>query len=145
MLLRYRSAIGLGALWPWELESWKALKCRESRLTTKSKIEMSTLIVRPKDCEPSTVKFDKMKMSIGRSSRNGICISDPFASRFHAEFKREGDQVLLVDAGSANGTFVNGKRVTAPVPLWPGDLIRIGETEIEYTSEEQDTLSLPSI
>ena len=69
----------------------------------------------------------------------------PFASRFHAEPKQEGDQVLLVGAGSANGTFVNGKRVTAPVPLRPGDLIRIGETEIEYSSEEQDTLSLPPI
>jgi pSer/pThr/pTyr-binding forkhead associated (FHA) protein len=69
----------------------------------------------------------------------------PFASRFHAELKQEGDQVLLVDACNANGTVVNGKRVTAPVPLWPGDLIRIGETEIEHTSEEQDTLSLPPI
>ena len=102
-------------------------------------------MVRPKDCPPLTAKFDKMKMTIGRSSTNGICISDPFASRLHAELKREGDQVLLIDAGSSNGTFLNGQRVTAPIPLRPGDLIRIGETEIEYSSEEQDTLSLPSI
>jgi sigma-B regulation protein RsbU (phosphoserine phosphatase) len=102
---------------------------------------MSTFIVRPKDYEPSTIKFDKMKMTIGRSSRNDICIGDPFASRLHAELKQEGDQVLLIDAGSANGTFLNGQRVTAPIPLRPGDLIRIGETEIEYTSPEQDLLS----
>ena len=108
-------------------------------------IEMPTFTIRPKDCPPSMVKFDKMEMSIGRSPGNGICISDPFASRFHAELKHEGVHVMLVDADSANGTFVNGKRVTAPVPLRPGDLIRIGETEIEYSSEEQDTLSLPSI
>jgi serine phosphatase RsbU (regulator of sigma subunit) len=102
---------------------------------------MSTFIVRPKDYEPSTIKFDKMKMTIGRSSRNDICIGDPFASRLHAELKQEGDQVVLIDAGSANGTFLNGQRVTAPIPLRPGDLIRIGETEIEYTSPEQDLLS----
>jgi serine phosphatase RsbU (regulator of sigma subunit) len=102
---------------------------------------MSTFIVRPKDFEPSTIKFDKMKMTIGRSSRNDICIGDPFASRLHAELKREGDQVVLIDAGSANGTFLNGQRVTAPIPLRPGDLIRIGETEIEYTPGEQDLLS----
>ena len=53
----------------------------------------------------------------------------PFASRFHAELKQEGDQVLLVDAASSNGTFLIGQRVTAPIPLRPGDLIRIGETE----------------
>jgi serine phosphatase RsbU (regulator of sigma subunit)/pSer/pThr/pTyr-binding forkhead associated (FHA) protein len=104
-------------------------------------IGMSTFIVRPKDFEPSTIKFDKLKMTIGRSSRNDICIGDPFASRLHAELKREGDQVVLIDAGSANGTFLNGQRVTAPIPLRPGDLIRIGETEIEYTPGEQDLLS----
>src|SRR5215813_8660396 len=102
---------------------------------------MSTFIVRPKDFEASTIKFDKTKMTIGRSSRNDICIGDPFASRIHAELKREGDQVVLIDAGSANGTFLNGQRVTAPIPLRAGDLIRIGETEIEYSSGEQDLLS----
>ena len=69
----------------------------------------------------------------------------PFASRFHAELKQEGDQVLLVDAASSNGTFLIGQRVTAPIPLRPNDLIRLGEPEIEYSSEEQDTLSLPPI
>jgi serine phosphatase RsbU (regulator of sigma subunit) len=102
---------------------------------------MATFIIRPKDYDPSTIKMEKMKMSIGRSSRNDICIGDPFASRLHAEIKREGDQVLLVDAGSANGTYLNGQRVTGTVALHVGDLIRIGETEIEFTSSDQDLLS----
>ncbi len=84
--------------------------------------------------------MDKMRMTIGRSSRNDICIGDPFASRLHAELKREGDQVYLVDAGSANGTYINGQRITGTVPLYPGDLIRIGETEIEYSAGD-DLLS----
>src|SRR2546423_10055486 len=102
---------------------------------------MSTFIIRPKDYEPSTVKLDRMKLTIGRSSRNDICISDPFASRLHAELRREGDHVLLVDNGSANGTFLNGQRVSGTVRLEPGDLIRIGETEIEFKSEEQEMMS----
>ena len=102
---------------------------------------MSTFIIRPKDYESSIVKFDRMKLTIGRSSRNDICISDPFASRLHAEIRRENDQVSLVDNGSANGTFVNGQRVTGMLPLHIGDVIRIGETEIEYTFGEQDMLS----
>jgi len=48
---------------------------------------------------------------------------------------------LLVDNGSANGTFVNGQRVTSPLQLHIGDIVRIGETEIEYTFGEQDMLS----
>ncbi|HJQ24228.1 MAG TPA: SpoIIE family protein phosphatase [Blastocatellia bacterium] len=102
---------------------------------------MSTFIIRPKDYEPSTIKLDRMKLTIGRSSRNDICISDPFASRLHAELRREGDHVLLVDNGSANGTFLNGQRVSGSVRLEPGDMIRIGETEIEFKSEEQDLMS----
>ena len=102
---------------------------------------MSTFIIRPKDYDPSVVKLDRMKLTIGRSSRNDICISDPFASRLHAEIRRENDQVMLVDNGSANGTFVNTQRVTGAVRLEVGDIVRIGETEIEYTSGEQDLLS----
>ena len=113
----------------------------EERLTLTSTIEMFCFTVRQKDNEPVTVQFDEMKITIGRSSRNCICISDRFASRFHAEIKQEEeDQVLLIDACSANGTFLNGQRVTAPTPLRPGDLIRIGQTEIEYNSGEQDVL-----
>lgn len=102
---------------------------------------MSTFVVRPKDYEPSIVKLDRMKLTIGRSSRNDICISDPFASRLHAEIRRENDLVMLVDNGSANGTFVNGQRVTGSLRLSVGDIVRIGETEIEYSSGEQDMLS----
>jgi sigma-B regulation protein RsbU (phosphoserine phosphatase) len=102
---------------------------------------MSTFIIRPKDYEPSTIKMDRMKLTIGRSSRNDICIGDPFASRLHAELRSEGDHVLLVDNGSANGTFLNGQRVSGAVRLEVGDIVRIGETEIEYTSSEADMMS----
>jgi serine phosphatase RsbU (regulator of sigma subunit) len=102
---------------------------------------MSTFIVRPKDYEASVVKMDKMRLTIGRSSRNDICLGDPFASRLHAELRREGDHVLLVDTGSANGTYLNGQRVSGAIRLEIGDLVRIGETEIEYASGDQAMLS----
>jgi pSer/pThr/pTyr-binding forkhead associated (FHA) protein len=77
---------------------------------------MPTLIVRPKDYEEFTIKVDKVRMTMGRSSRNDICISDPFASRLHAEVRQEGDQIVLVDMGSANGTYLNGQRVCCFIP-----------------------------
>jgi phosphoserine phosphatase RsbU/P len=99
---------------------------------------MPTLIVRPKDYEEFTIKVDKVRMTIGRSSRNDICISDPFASRLHAEVRQEGDQIVLVDMGSANGTYLNGQRVNGSVLLHPRDVIRIGETGIEYQADDQN-------
>ena len=52
-------------------------------------IEMPTFMVRPKDCPPLTVKFDKIKMTIGRSSTNGICISDPLRRDFTPRSNRK--------------------------------------------------------
>ncbi len=102
---------------------------------------MHTFIVRPKDFEPSVVKMDKLRLTIGRSSRNDICIGDPFASRLHAELRREQDNVILVDNGSANGTYLNNQRVVGTSRLKIGDIVRIGETEIEYSAGEQATIS----
>ncbi|HEY7544857.1 MAG TPA: SpoIIE family protein phosphatase [Blastocatellia bacterium] len=102
---------------------------------------MQTFIVRPKDYEQSVVKMDKLRLTIGRSSRNDICLGDPFASRLHAELRKEGDHVLLIDNGSANGTYLNGQRLTGTARLYVGDRIRIGETEIEYAVGDQSAIS----
>jgi sigma-B regulation protein RsbU (phosphoserine phosphatase) len=102
---------------------------------------MHTFTVRPKDYEPSTIKMDKTRLTIGRSSRNDICLSDPFASRLHAELRRENEQMLLVDNGSANGTYLNGQKMTGAVRIRVGDVVRIGETEIEYAMGEQAAMS----
>jgi sigma-B regulation protein RsbU (phosphoserine phosphatase) len=107
---------------------------------------MPTLIVRPKDYEETTTPIEKVRMTIGRSSRNDICLNDPFASRLHAEVRREGDHVLFVDMGSANGSYLNGQRVSGSVRLNPMDRVRIGETEIEYqTDEQQHAQSTPTV
>ena len=54
---------------------------------------------------------------------------DDGVSRRHAEIRRQNDQFFVVDAGSTNGTILNGEMLTPeqPVPLHPGDRIRIGE------------------
>ena len=40
--------------------------------------------------------------------------------------------MILEDLGSTNGTFVNGRRITRPLPLEIGDTVRIGDTELRY-------------
>jgi len=64
--------------------------------------------------------------TIGRAAENDVVIRDPRASRQHACIRRQGQYLLLEDLGSANGTFLNGERVLAPVKVWDGDRITVG-------------------
>jgi len=89
---------------------------------------MPDLLIRPKDGPPYSVRLEKLRTTVGRSSRNDVCIGDPFASRFHVEFRREADDFVVGDSGSANGTLLNGKRLTGIARLQQGDELRIGET-----------------
>ena len=60
-----------------------------------------------------------------------VVLSDPNASRRHAEVRWDGRGYVLHDLGSMNGTFLNGQQVTEPMPLSPGDVITVGTTPIE--------------
>lgn len=86
----------------------------------------------------SVIELQRPRTTIGRSARNDLCIEDPFTSRLHAEVRRRGDGYWLSDLGSANGTYLNGVRITSPVMLQEKDVIRVGETEIVFV-EKQDT------
>ena len=93
---------------------------------------MSELIVKYPDRGPDHFPLGRLRITIGRSARNDLCIPDPFASRVHAEVRREGDEYILQDLGSANGTLYNGATVEGAIHLTPGGRIQIGETEIVF-------------
>ncbi len=93
---------------------------------------MSELLVNYPDRAPERLQLGRLRITIGRSARNDVCVPDPFASRVHAEVRREGDQYFLQDLGSANGTYYNGARLDRTVPLTHGGRIQIGETEIVF-------------
>jgi serine phosphatase RsbU (regulator of sigma subunit) len=93
---------------------------------------MPELIVKYPDRAPDRFPLGRLRITLGRSARNDLCIPDPFASRVHAEVRREGEEYFLQDLGSANGTLYNGGSVEGTVPLTPGGRIQIGETEIVF-------------
>jgi pSer/pThr/pTyr-binding forkhead associated (FHA) protein/predicted Ser/Thr protein kinase len=70
---------------------------------------------------------------IGRTvSGDGMIDDDSELSRRHARVRREaGGEITIEDLGSANGTFVNGERVTGVRALNPGDSVRVGSTVLE--------------
>jgi sigma-B regulation protein RsbU (phosphoserine phosphatase) len=93
---------------------------------------MHELIVKYPDRAPDRFPLGRLRITLGRSARNDLCIPDPFASRVHAEVRREGEDYYLQDLGSANGTLYNGGTVEGTVPLTAGGRIQIGETEIVF-------------
>jgi hypothetical protein len=81
--------------------------------------------------EGKTHAVSSPKIVIGRSRDCDIRVSDPNASRRHAELRKDGDGYWIVDLGSMNGTLVNGKPVER-VRLEDGDRITLGSTEIVF-------------
>jgi pSer/pThr/pTyr-binding forkhead associated (FHA) protein len=69
---------------------------------------------------------------IGRDGQSGIRLDrDEFASGRHARIEPRQDGVWLDDLGSTNGTFVNGNRLERAQLVRAGDVIRVGETELQ--------------
>jgi len=75
----------------------------------------------------SAVQFgEKEKLTFGRDPNNDVILDNPRVSRFHTQVTRVGRRYYVTDLRSANGTFVNDKRVQGNVWLNPQDTIRIG-------------------
>ena len=79
---------------------------------------------------------ERRSATIGRSSSCDLVIADQSVSRVHASIKRVEGQHVLHDAGSSNGTLLNGLRLVPAhaFPLREGDLIEIGKTRLLYGS-----------
>jgi Protein of unknown function (DUF3662)/FHA domain len=73
-------------------------------------------------------------VTIGRLPECAIALADPNASRRHAQLRREGDSVVLVDLGSLNGTRVNGIPIREQ-RLAAGDQVTIGTTTLRFEVE----------
>lgn len=76
----------------------------------------------------------KETTTVGRDPACDIALPTGTVSRFHAQLKREGDDLVLRDLGSRNGTFVNGARVKE-VTLRAGDEIRLGKIALRFEAD----------
>lgn len=70
--------------------------------------------------------------SIGRHPDSGVFLDDVSVSRRHAELRRSGTGVTIVDSGSLNGTYVNGQRIEAEVSLVEGDQLQVGKFKLVF-------------
>jgi len=100
------------------------------------------LIVKEGDKEQRFDLDSETPCRIGRAEQNNIWLREDAVSRNHAmvEHSASGD-FFLYDLGTRNGTFLNGKRVTAPTPPRHGDEIQIGKHVFRFVPAEASLLS----
>jgi hypothetical protein len=89
------------------------------------------VVTSPELAQGSTLEVSA-PMVVGRDAGSGIRLDrDEFASARHARIEPRSDGVWIDDLGSTNGTYVNGARLAGARLLRPGDVVRIGETELQ--------------
>jgi len=75
----------------------------------------------------------KPEVTIGKAEGCDVGLfGDPLIERLHARIRKQGQQYVLTDAGSASGTYVNEQRVVGPVVLRSGDVIRLGRAVLRF-------------
>ena len=73
------------------------------------------------------LSFDnRRQLSVGRAADNDLRLDGLQISNHHARFARDNGSVAVEDAGSTNGVYVNGERITSKRPVQPSDVIQIG-------------------
>src|SRR5262249_55961303 len=79
------------------------------------------------------------RITVGRTPNNDLVIAETSISRFHAYVRREGNQWVVADAGSKNGSWLDGDALVARKerPLASHATVRLGDVDlIFYTAEE---------
>ncbi len=96
-----------------------------------TKRRVGELLVVRSDTQAGTGIAVTDSVVLGRSPDADALLDDPYASMFHLRLTMDGDTMSLADLGTTNGTYVNGRRVTAPVVLNAGDSVQVGKTIME--------------
>jgi len=74
------------------------------------------------------------KTTIGRVEDNAFQITEPSVSSHHCEVVVRGNDIIVKDLNSTNGTFINGEKVTEG-PIKPGQILRLGQIEMRLETE----------
>jgi pSer/pThr/pTyr-binding forkhead associated (FHA) protein len=75
---------------------------------------------------PSSVVLEGERFTVGKAPGNDLVLDDPSTSRMHLVLERAGPTWVATDAGSTNGTWINGRRLLASRALHHGDRLVVG-------------------
>lgn len=130
--------------------SAKSLGLKEESPITSSRIQggQPRVTILSSNAPSQTYEIESEFVHVGRIAGNEIVLPDSAVSSRHCMFIRSGQDVLLRDLNSSNGTFVNGEPVTETV-LQLGDVIQVGSVLMKFESSikrpKLNTQSLPQV
>ena len=112
---------------------------------------MARLVVLTEGFTGRTYELKVDRTTVGRVEDNAFQVAEPSVSSHHCEILLRGDQVIVKDLESTNGTYVNGQKVSES-PLKSGQILRLGQLEMRLetadakeASKKQDrTLVVPA-
>ena len=81
------------------------------------------------------------KASVGRLEENAICIPEASVSSHHCELWLKGDDLIVKDLGSTNGSFINELQLAAEkeATLRPGQILRMGQVQLRFETGKKQT------
>ena len=96
---------------------------------------MAKLVLLSEGLTGRSYELKTEKTTVGRVSDNAFEIPEASVSSHHAEIHLRGNDVLIKDLNSTNGTFINGEKVTEAI-LKPGQILRLGMVEMRLETGE---------
>jgi len=87
-------------------------------------------VIEPAETKGQTYELGE-ELTVGRAGGCQITLDDTYVSQLHARVYRRDGQLFVEDLGSTNGTYLNRKKVTAPIAIRKGDRLQIGKTVME--------------
>ena len=96
---------------------------------------MSKLVLLSEGFAGRTYELNVEKTTVGRVEDNAFQIAEPSVSSHHAEIILKGNDVVVKDLNSTNGTFINGEKVTESV-LKPGQVLKFGQVELRLEGKD---------
>jgi CheY-like chemotaxis protein len=97
---------------------------------------MAKLVVITKGLAPAARELGQEWVTIGRGDSNTFQVVEPSISGRHCEVRLRGNELVVRDLLSTNGTFVGGKKISEAV-LKPGETLRLGDVEFRFETSTQ--------
>ena len=92
---------------------------------------MAKLVVLTQSMAGRSVDLATERTTIGRVEDNSFQIAEPSVSSRHCEILLRGNDIVVKDLNSTNGTFINGEKITDEGVLKPGQTLRLGNVELK--------------
>ena len=93
---------------------------------------------RPRDRAEGTIDLvDAALVTFGRGGAADVSLGRPLASALHASVSVDRGRVVVRDLGSANGTFVDGRRIDRPLEIGPGAIVQIADKRYRLAADAQ--------